>query len=208
MSSDEVALQHSIESVPPSDLAQGIRSIDSVRNGAASFVFGDARSGLLLQVGRVYLEEASLSVHAILIRKGATVFTIEPTDSLADAAKSLTNHGIGALVVTDAEGHTIGIISERDIVRALGEKESAAFEAPVAEIMTRKVVFCSRHDKLVDLMQRMTDGKFRHLPVIEDGRLIGIVSIGDVVESRLEELEQESDTLREYIHRRAHHKYD
>ena len=91
-------------------------------------------------------------------------------------------------------------------MRALGEKESAAFETPVAEIMTRKVVFCSRHDKLVDLMQRMTDGKFRHLPVIEDGRLIGIVSIGDVVESRLEELEQGSDTLREYIHRRAHHK--
>jgi len=74
--------------------------------------------------------------------------------------------------------------------------------------MTRKVVSCSRHDKLVDLMQRMTDGKFRHLPVIEDGRLIGIVSIGDAVESRLEELEQESDTLREYIHRRADHKYD
>jgi CBS domain-containing protein len=149
-----------------------------------------------------------LSAHGILIRKGATVFTIEPTDSLANAAKSLTNHGIGALVVTDAEGHTVGIISERDIVRALGEKESAAFETPVAEIMTRKVVFCSRHDKLVDLMQRMTEGKFRHLPVIEDGRLIGIVSIGDVVESRLEELEQGSDTLREYIHRRAHHKYD
>ena len=149
-----------------------------------------------------------MSAHGILIRKGATVFTIEPTDSLANAAKSLTNHGIGALVVTDAEGHTVGIISERDIVRALGEKESAAFETPVAEIMTRKVVFCSRHDKLVDLMQRMTEGKFRHLPVIEDGRLIGIVSIGDVVESRLEELEQGSDTLREYIHRRAHHKYD
>ena len=107
-----------------------------------------------------------MSAHGILIRKGATVFTIEPTDSLANAAKSLTNHGIGALVVTDAEGHTVGIISERDIVRALGEKESAAFETPVAEIMTRKVVFCSRHDKLVDLMQRMTEGKFRHLPVV------------------------------------------
>ena len=149
-----------------------------------------------------------MSVHGILMRKGATVFTVEPTDSLADAAKLLTNHGIGALVVTDAEGHTVGIISERDIVRALGEKESAALETPVAEIMTRKVVSCSRHDKLVDLMQRMTDGKFRHLPVIEDGQLIGIVSIRDVVESRLEELEQESDTLREYIHRRAHHEYD
>jgi CBS domain-containing protein len=164
--------------------------------------------GELLQVGWVYFEEASLSVHGILIRKGATVFTIEPTDSLASAAKSLTNHDIGALVVTDAEGRTVGIVSERDIVRALGEKESGAFETPVAEIMTRKVVFCSRDDRSVYLMQRMTDGKFRHLPVIEDGRLIGIVSIGDVVKSRLEELEQESDTLREYIYRRAHHKYD
>jgi len=74
--------------------------------------------------------------------------------------------------------------------------------------MTRKVEFCSRRDNLIDLMRRMTDGKFRHLPVIEDERLIGIVSIGDVVKSRLEELEQESDTLREYIHRRTHHKYD
>lgn len=164
--------------------------------------------GLLLQVYRVFFEEASLSVHGILIRKGAIVFTIEPTDSLANAAKSLANHDIGALVVTDAEGHTVGIISERDIVRALGEKESAAFETSVAEFMTRRVVFCSRRDKLIELMQRMTDGNFRHLPVVEDGRLIGIVSIGDVVKSRLEELEQESDTLREYIHRRAHHKYD
>ena len=149
-----------------------------------------------------------MSVHGILIRKGAAVFTIEPTDSLANAAKSLSDYGIGALVVTGAEGHTLGIISERDIVRALGEKENAALETPVAEIMTRKVIFCSRHDQLVGLMQRMTDGKFRHLPVIEDGRLIGIVSIGDVVKARLEELEQESDTLRKYIHRRAHHKYD
>ena len=149
-----------------------------------------------------------MSVHAILIRKGAIVFTIEPTESLANAAKALTHHDIGALVVTDAENHPVGIISERDIVRAIGEKESAAFETPVAEFMTRKVVFCNRRDNLVDLMRRMTDGKFRHLPVVEDGRLIGIVSIGDVVKCRLEELEQESATLREYIHRRTHHKYD
>lgn len=157
---------------------------------------------------RVSFEEASLSVHAILLRKGAIVFTIEPMDSLLTAAKSLTHHGIGALVVTDAENHVVGIISERDIMRALDEKESAAFEMPVAEIMTRKVVFCNRRDNLVDLMQRMTNGKFRHLPVIENGRLIGIASIGDVVKCRLEELEQESATLREYMHRRAHHKYD
>jgi CBS domain-containing protein len=84
-------------------------------------------------------------------------------------------------------------------VRALNEKGSAVLETPVAEIMTRKVMTCSRQDKLVDLMQRMTEGKFRHFPVIEERRLVGIVSIGDVVKSRLEEMEQESNALREYI---------
>jgi len=148
-----------------------------------------------------------LSVHSILTRKGATVWTIEPTASLASAAQSLTGHGIGALVVVGADGRTVGIISERDIMRALKEKGSAGFETPVAEVMTRRVLFCSRQEKLVDLMRRMTAANIRHLPVIEEGRLIGVVSIGDVVKSRLEELEQESDTLREYIHRRAHHVY-
>jgi CBS domain-containing protein len=148
-----------------------------------------------------------LTVHHILNRKGSTVYTIEPTASIAYAAKSLADHGIGALIVTNAEGRTVGIISERDIVRALSAMGGAALETPVAEVMTRKVMVCNRQDKLVDLMQRMTEGKFRHFPVIEDGRLVGIVSIGDVVKSRLEELEQESDALREYIHRRAHQEY-
>ena len=102
-------------------------------------------------------------------------------------------------MVTGADGRTVGIISERDIVRALSARGTAVLETPVAEIMTRKVISCSRQDKLVDLMQRMTEGKFRHFPVIEDGRLIGIVSIGDVVKSRLEQMEQESNALREYI---------
>ena len=113
--------------------------------------------------------------------------------------KSLAEHGIGALVVTGAEGRTVGIISERDIVRALSARGSAVLHTPVAEIMTRKVMTCTRQEKLADLMQRMTEGKFRHLPVIEEGRVVGIVSIGDVVKSRLEELEQESKELREYI---------
>ena len=140
-----------------------------------------------------------MTVHSILTRKGSTVCIIEPTASLAEAAKSLAHHGIGALVVMGAEGQTVGIISERDIVRALSAMGRAALEMPVAEIMTRKVTTCSRNDKLVDLMRRMTEGKFRHFPVIEEGRLVGIVSIGDVVKSRLEELEQESNALREYI---------
>jgi CBS domain-containing protein len=147
----------------------------------------------------VLFREASVTVHTILSRKGATVYTIEPTASIAYASKSLADHGIGALVVTGADGRTVGIISERDIVRALSAQGSAVLDTPVAEVMTRKVISCSRQDKLVDLMQRMTEGKFRHFPVIEDGKLIGIVSIGDVVKSRLEAMEQESNALREYI---------
>jgi CBS domain-containing protein len=140
-----------------------------------------------------------MTVQTILARKGSAVRTIEPTATIAHAAKSLAELGIGALVVTGADGRTVGIISERDIVRALSARGSAVLDTPVAEIMTRKVMTCTRQEKLVDLMQRMTEGKFRHLPVIEDGRLIGIVSIGDVVKSRLEQMEQESNALREYI---------
>lgn len=147
----------------------------------------------------VLFKEASVTVHTILSRKGSTVFTIEPTASIAYAAKSLADHGIGALVVTGAEGRTVGIVSERDIVRALSARGNAALETPVAEVMTRKVVTCSLQDKLVDLMQRMTEGKFRHFPVVEDGRLVGIISIGDVVKSRLEQMEQELNALRDYI---------
>ena len=94
---------------------------------------------------------------------------------------------------------TIGIVSERDIVRAVSAMGSAALETPVAEVMTRKVTICSRRDKVVDLMRRMTEGKFRHFPEIEEGQPVGIVSIGDVVKSRLEGLEQESSALNEYI---------
>ena len=140
-----------------------------------------------------------MTVHSILTRKGSTVCTIEPTASIVDAAKSLADHGIGALVVMGEEGQTVGIISERDIVRAVSAMGGAALETPVAEVMTRKVTICSRNDKLVDLMRRMTEGKFRHFPVVEEGRLVGIVSIGDVVKSRLEELQQESNAMSEYI---------
>ena len=140
-----------------------------------------------------------MTVQAILTRKGSTVCTIEPAASIADAAKSLAYHGIGALVVIGAEGQTVGIISERDIVRAVSAMGGAALQTPVAEVMTRKVATCSLNDKLVDLMQRMTEGKFRHFPVIEERQLIGIVSIGDVVKSRLKELERESNALNEYI---------
>jgi CBS domain-containing protein len=140
-----------------------------------------------------------LTVQMILSRKGSTVFTVEPTATIGYAAKFLAEHGIGALVVTGAEGRTIGIISERDIVRAISNHGAAALDTQVAEIMTRKVVSCSKQDKLVDIMQQMTTGHFRHMPVLDDGRLIGIISIGDVVKRRIEQIEQESHQLREYI---------
>ena len=140
-----------------------------------------------------------MTVQKILTRKGSTVHTIEPTTTIEHAAKSLSDHRIGALVVTGAEGRTIGIISERDIVRAVSEKGRAVLDMPVSEVMTREVMTCTRGDKVVDLMQRMTEGRFRHIPVLEDGRLVGLVSIGDVVKSRIEEMEQEKDALDEYI---------
>jgi CBS domain-containing protein len=140
-----------------------------------------------------------MTVKAILARKGNDVTTAQPTASLADAVNLLTARRIGAVVVTGADHRIIGILSERDIVRTLAEKGADALNAPVSEAMTRKVVTCSRNDTVAELMERMTAGKFRHVPVVEEGQLAGIVSIGDVVKQRLHDIEQESDALRDYI---------
>jgi CBS domain-containing protein len=140
-----------------------------------------------------------MNVMHILSRKGHDVRTIEPTATLASAAKMMTQHRIGALVVTGAGRRSVGIISERDIIRVLDEKGAAVLAAPVAETMTRKVTTCTQADTIVEIMEQMTSGKFRHVPVVERGRLVGIVSIGDVVKARLEELEHEQDALRDYI---------
>ena len=111
----------------------------------------------------------------------------------------LVQQRIGALLVTGADHRIVGIISERDVVRLLDEKGTAALGAPVAEVMTRKVVTCDRNETIAEIMERITTGRFRHVPVTEQGRLVGIVSIGDVVKARLGELEHEQDALREYI---------
>ena len=140
-----------------------------------------------------------MTVNDILSEKGNQVLTIEPAATLATAVQTLAQRRIGALVVTGADHRIVGIISERDIVRVLGEKGTAVLGAPVAEVMTRKVVTCGRNETIAEIMERMTGGKFRHVPVIEHGRLVGIVSIGDVVKARLSELEYEQDALREYI---------
>jgi CBS domain-containing protein len=138
-------------------------------------------------------------VKTILSGKGANVVTIEPTATLADATSLLAEKRIGALVVTGAEGRLVGIISERDIVRALANRGNAALKLPLTEVMTRRVVTCSEDETLSVIMERMTQGKFRHVPVLDGDRLVGIISIGDVVKRRLEEMQHEQNALRDYI---------
>jgi CBS domain-containing protein len=140
-----------------------------------------------------------MTVKAILSRKGKDVLTIEPTATLAAAVKLLTDRRIGAVVITGADRQVIGILSERDIVRAFAASGPAALDQEVGQVMTRKVMTCDEAETVASLMERMTQGKFRHLPVVERGRLAGIVSIGDVVKYRLEEVEKESTAMREYI---------
>jgi CBS domain-containing protein len=140
-----------------------------------------------------------MTVKRILSNKGTDVLTIEPAAPLSAAVKILSERRIGALVVTGADRRIVGIISERDIVRALGARGAQVLDAPVSEVMTRKVVTCSERDTTAELMEEMTAGKFRHLPVIDQGRLIGIISIGDVVKARLEEMQHDTEALQDYI---------
>jgi CBS domain-containing protein len=138
-------------------------------------------------------------VKSILSAKGSDVATIAPTATLAEATKILAEQKIGALLVTGAGGRITGIVSERDIVRALAEFGGGALQLPLTEVMTRKVVTCAPGDTVSVLMERMTAGKFRHLPVMDDADLVGIISIGDVVKYRLTELQFEQDAMRDYI---------
>ena len=138
-------------------------------------------------------------VKNILADKRGDVVTIEPTADLAAAVKLLTARHIGAVVVLGADHRVIGILSERDVVRTLAERGATVLSEPVSQVMTRDVKTCSEDDTVEGLMGRMTDGRFRHMPVVQQGKLIGIVSIGDVVKSRVEEIGHEARTLRDYI---------
>src|SRR5882762_9829690 len=140
-----------------------------------------------------------MTVKAILSRKGSDVVTIAPTATLSDAVKLLAERRIGAIVVTGPDNRVAGILSERDIMRTLAARGPAALDDNVAAVITRKVTTCTEADTVAFIMERMTAGKFRHLPVVDQGRLIGVISIGDVVKSRLHEIEHETEALREYI---------
>ena len=140
-----------------------------------------------------------MTVKAILDTKGGSVITIEPTASLEQAAKILAERRIGALVVTGPEQRVVGIVSERDIVAMLAARGCHALDVPLTAVMTRKVTTCSPADTISTIMERMTEGKFRHVPVVEQGRLTGIISIGDVVKHHLQQMESEQNALRDYI---------
>jgi CBS domain-containing protein len=144
------------------------------------------------------LQEATMTVRAILDSKGHQIQSVEPGAKLSAAIKMLGELRIGAVLVM-SEGRIEGILSERDIVRVLGERGAAVLDEPVSDVMTRKVVSCRQSDTVSAIMEMMTLGKFRHLPVIEEGRVVGLISIGDIVKRRVEEFEREQEALREYI---------
>jgi CBS domain-containing protein len=135
----------------------------------------------------------------ILSGKGGQVVTTRPEAPVAEVARLLKEKRIGAVVVADGRGAIKGIISERDLARGLADHGAALLEMKVAELMTREVTTCAPGDGLEKLMHQMTEGRFRHLPVVEKGKMVGIISIGDVVKHRLQELETERRQLHEYI---------
>jgi CBS domain-containing protein len=140
-----------------------------------------------------------MTVKSILSDKGYDVVTLRPEVTVNDAVATLAKYRIGAIVVTDDQSVIKGIISERDIVRTLAEDGSASLARPVSALMTANVKVCSENHTVNDVMEIMTRGRFRHLPVERDGKLIGVISIGDVVKRRIEEVQQEAEQIRSYI---------
>jgi CBS domain-containing protein len=140
-----------------------------------------------------------MTVSIILAAKGREVFSVEPNATLTSVVALLAERRIGAALVLGVDRRIVGIVSERDIVRALGERGPAALDDPVSRIMTRRVSTCTEGETISSIMERMTEGKFRHLPVVDQGRVVGIISIGDVVKHRLHEMERDSAAMRDYI---------
>jgi CBS domain-containing protein len=140
-----------------------------------------------------------MNVEHILARKGREVRTIEPDASLGDALQRLRAERIGALVVSGNGTDLLGILSDRDILDAIADHGTDVLGESVGSVMTAKVFTCSREDRVGRIMALMTDRRIRHVPVLEDGQLCGMISIGDVVKQRLDEIEGEAAALREYV---------
>ncbi|MFC3207922.1 MAG: CBS domain-containing protein [Mesorhizobium sp.] len=140
-----------------------------------------------------------MTVKAILESKGYDVLTLGPNERLVDAVRMLAEHRVGALVITNGDRKIVGILSERDVVRVVARHGAAALDLTVREAMTPKVKICNENHTVNEIMEIMTTGRFRHLPVEKDGLLHGIVSIGDVVKRRIEDVEREAEEIRAYI---------
>lgn len=138
-------------------------------------------------------------VSDILSQKGGLVFSVTAGTSVAEVAKQLSARRIGSVLVLNDESSVLGIVSERDLVRALASHGIEALELETRQIMTRDVVTCDPDDSIDEVMQTMTNGRFRHLPVVRHGELLGLISIGDVVKARLEEAKHETEALKAYI---------
>jgi CBS domain-containing protein len=135
----------------------------------------------------------------ILKAKGATTHSITAKEAVASALSVLCSKRIGALLVLDDAGEIVGILSERDLIRGMNNFGPGVFDKSVGDLMSTPVTTCSPKDPIAAIMGMMTSGRFRHVPVVDDGRLVGIISIGDVVKSRIEEAQAEVDALRLYI---------
>ncbi len=140
-----------------------------------------------------------MNVATILKAKGRSVTTARPDATLQDVISKLAARKIGAIVVVGENGAVNGIISERDVIRAIAERGVAALEMPASRFMTRDVITCSETSLVDETMEMMTAGRFRHLPVVEDGSLVGIISIGDVVKNHVATVEMEVSAMRGYL---------
>jgi len=139
-------------------------------------------------------------VQLILTSKDSSgVVTISPEASISEATKLLSERRIGTVVVSSDGEHADGILSERDIVRELAKSGGGCLDKPVSAYMTRKVMTCTSHDNVGQILQRMTDGRFRHMPVVEDDKLIGLISLGDAVKAQLSQVAMEKDALQGMI---------
>jgi CBS domain-containing protein len=140
-----------------------------------------------------------MTVASILKTKGSNVVTVQPGQRLLEASRVLHQHRIGAALVLGPGNRVLGVLSERDIVRAVAENGTAALDCPINDFMTTNVKTCRPSDSIEWVMEVMTKSRFRHMPVVEDGQLLGIVSIGDVVKRRIDDTEHEAEALKRYI---------
>lgn len=133
------------------------------------------------------------------IKGGVDIHKISESECIADAALKLTEHGIGALLVEDSSSSIVGILSERDIVGAMGKHGADLHDVPVSELMTVDLIRCKPTDSINEAMAMMTDRRIRHLPIFDDGELVGFISLGDLVKCRISEVQAEADAMRQYI---------